>query len=167
MDETGGLVVYQAALPPGAIQRGPLRWPPRAAATWRFQSTLQIGSGIQVTTPLAGKTFPSDQPLTVNWTGGDLNSRVTFRLLVHEGTCDYSFVLQAHASDDTITLGTYTSPGKTGHPSLLGPHGVNPEELILEVTPNLPPRNLFRAGLIAGRRAYLEVHPSFEGVTIL
>ena len=42
-----------------------------------FQSSVPIGSGIQVTTPITGKTFPHDKPLAINWTGGDPN---TFRV---------------------------------------------------------------------------------------
>ena len=78
--QVSGLKVYQAMLPAGTIQPGAFSVSAAGGGdVGAFQSTVQIGSGIQITTPLAGKMLSDGQPITVNWTGGDPNSWVTLR----------------------------------------------------------------------------------------
>jgi hypothetical protein len=53
--QVSGLKVYQAALPSGSIRLGTFTVAASGGAdTAAFQTSVQIGGGIQVTTPLAG-----------------------------------------------------------------------------------------------------------------
>lgn len=160
-----GLTIYRASLPAGTIQPGSFKVNVSGGAdVGAFQSSVQIGSGIQVTTPIAGKTFASNQPLTINWTGGDPSTWVTFRLVRHLGTSDYNSVVQARASAGTITLGTVGIG--TNKESLPGPIVAN-MDIVLEVTPDLSQISAFSApGLSLGGQHTWKYTYRFQGVTI-
>lgn len=162
-----GLTVYRASLPAGTIQPGSFKVNVSGAAdVGAFQSSVQIGSGIQVTTPVAGKTFPSNQPLTIHWTGGDPGTWVTFRLVRHLGTSDYNSVVQARASDGTVTLGLVGSTTIASHPTLPGPYVAN-MDIVLEVSPDPSQIPAFSApGLSLGGQHTWKYIYRFEGVTI-
>ena len=162
-----GLTVYQASLPAGAIQPGPFGVTAAGATdVGAFQSSVDIGSGIQVTTPVAGKAFPSNKPLTINWTGGDPNAWVTFRLVGHEGSLDRITVVQTHASDHTVTLGLVGPTTIASHPFLPGPYDPN-MDIVLEVTPEPSAIPEFSApGVSLGGRHTWKYTYRFEGVTI-
>lgn len=70
--------MYQAALAAGAIQAGSFAVAASGGTdVGAFQSGVQIGSGIQITTALPGTVFPCNKAVTINWTGGVPNSWVT------------------------------------------------------------------------------------------
>jgi len=76
------LTIYRATLPAGTIQPGQFTVSSTGGAgVDKFQSSVHIGSGIQVTTPLANRVIPVNEPLVVNWTGGDPDSWVTVKLV--------------------------------------------------------------------------------------
>lgn len=90
--QVSGLTAYQVALPSGTIQPGSFTVAASGGAdVGVFQSTVQIGSPIQITTPLAGQVIQSTAqtpeggpptgppPFTINWTGGDPNAWVTLK----------------------------------------------------------------------------------------
>ncbi len=126
--------VYQATLPNGAIQPGSFMASGSGGAdVGAFQSALQIGSGITVTSSFPPGSFISAyKNLTVNWTGGDPNTWVTVTLLTtgqsaaHNGSGSFK---QARTSDGTMTF--YGA----GFDNYLGT-GIGPGEIIIEVTPD-------------------------------
>jgi hypothetical protein len=71
--QVSGLTVYQSTLPSGTIQPGSFSVSAAGGSdVGSFQSSVPIGSPIQITTPLAGMSFPSvNTSLTINWTGGE------------------------------------------------------------------------------------------------
>jgi hypothetical protein len=159
--QVSGLTVYQAVLPVGAIQPGSFTISASGGSdVGAFQSSVQIGSGIQVTTPLAGKVFSAKQPLTVNWTGGDTNTWVTFRVLRHDGSLDEYYFVQARASNGTVTVRPEGPPG-------LLPAPLGAVEIILEVTPDPSQVPALSApGLSLGGQHTWKYTYRFEGVTI-
>jgi uncharacterized protein (TIGR03437 family) len=163
-----GLTVYQATLPTGAIQPGSFSVAAAGGSdVGAFQSTVKIGSGIQITTPIAGVSFPADQPLTVKWTGGDPNAWVTFQLVRHLGYADASSVVQAHASDGSITLPTFPlSVNGTTENVLPGPYTAY-MDIVLEVNPDPSQIVSFSApGLsLRGTHTWQYVY-RFEGISI-
>jgi uncharacterized protein (TIGR03437 family) len=130
----GGLSQYQIALPNGTIQPG--SFVANAAGgvdVGAFQSSAQIGTPIQITTPLAGLPLPYNQPLQVNWTGGDSSSLVTIYLISHNGSTDQTISYQGRASDGTIFLASllfFGAPPTFG--ITIGPD----TEIVVEVTPD-------------------------------
>lgn len=122
-----GLTMYKASLPAGTIQPGPLRVSATGGAgAGAFESSLRIGSGIQVTTALANKLIPTDQPLIVNWTGGDPDSWVTIKLVGPLGIQTLVRQVQARASAGTARFDPID--GLLLIPRL--------NELVIEVTPD-------------------------------
>jgi uncharacterized protein (TIGR03437 family) len=100
-----GLTMYQASLPTGTIQPGTFRVSSTGGAgAGSFQSSVRIGSGIQVTTELANRKIPMDQPLIVNWTGGDPDSWVTVKLVGPLGIQTILRRVQVRASAGTVRL---------------------------------------------------------------
>jgi hypothetical protein len=156
-----GLTAYQATLPAGSIQPGSFTV---AAGGGRdlgaFQSAIQIGSPIQVTTALAGVIVNgSGPPFTISWTGGDPDTWVTLKLLGHYGSSDhYSQEWVAQASDHQITI-------QGAEPNGLAVLG--PVEIVLEVVPDpskLP--TLSAPGLSLGGRALWKYTYRFEGAMV-
>jgi uncharacterized protein (TIGR03437 family) len=124
-----GQRVYRAALPNGTIRPGSFTVMASGGSEVEpFQSSLRIGSGINITssfppgtTVLRGRV-PYVNSLTVNWTGGDPDAWVTLKLVTHRLIYDsYAFV-HARAS-----IGTASVP-------VAVPDG--PAEIILELTPD-------------------------------
>ncbi len=157
--QVNGLKLYQAALPSGAIQPGSFSVNAGGGAdVGAFQSTVRIGSPIQVTTSLAGKTLPSDHSLKIDWTGGDPDAWVTCNIVFHGDTYDHFRFDRARASDGTITIGIFGFPG--------GGFGIaGPVEIILEVTPDLSQPPAFSApGLSLGGQHLWKYSYRFEGI---
>jgi hypothetical protein len=159
--QVSGLTAYQAALPTGAIQPGSFTV---AASGGRdlgaFQSAVQIGSPIQVTTALAGVIVDgSGPPFTIAWTGGDPDAWVTLKLLGHYGSSDhYSQEWVAQAADHQITI-------QGAEP--IGLAVLGPVEIVLEVVPD-PSKvpTLSAPGLSLGGRALWKYTYRYEGVTV-
>jgi uncharacterized protein (TIGR03437 family) len=155
-----GLHVYSATLPAGTIRPGAFQVIASGGAdAGAFQSTVQIGPGINITTPLAGITVSQQQPFTVNWTGGDPNSWVTVRLVYHYGYQDRSAFGSVRASDGAVTfrpagvLGFGLSPGRI--------------EIVVEVSPDPSQVASFSApGISLGGRHTWKYTYRFEGVTL-
>ncbi|MEO8125873.1 MAG: hypothetical protein ABJF23_24245 [Bryobacteraceae bacterium] len=125
--QIAGLMMYEAALPAGTIQPGTFRLSATGGAgSGAFHSSVRIGSGIQITTALANKTIPTDQPLIVNWIGGDPDSWVTVKLVGPLGIQTLVRRVQVRASAGTARM--ELMDGLLLVPRL--------NELIVEVTPN-------------------------------
>ena len=167
--QVSGLTIYEATLPTGSIQPGSFSVSAAGGSdVAAFQSSARIGSGIQVTTPLLGQDFPGDQPLTINWTGGDPNAWVTLRVVCHGGVDD-AYVIQAHASDGTLTIPIFATSfvNGVGQYTLLIPSCSAPDEFILEVTPDPSQIPSFSAsGLSLGGQSTWKYTYRFEGVAI-
>jgi hypothetical protein len=75
-------VVYQAALPQGSIAPGQVQISSSAAAAVQFQEAMPVGIPITILTNLAlGTYFSALNPLTIQWSGGDSNSRVVVSMV--------------------------------------------------------------------------------------
>ncbi len=151
-------------LPNNAIQPGSFTVRSAGGAdVAAFESTVQIGSGIQVTTPLAGKTISFFRPLTINWTGGDPNSWVTVSVVRDLGSVIPSRFVQARASDGTVTMATAGGSG-TIPPNLVIS---GPVEIVIEVEPDPARIAAFSAtGLSLGGRASWKYVYRFQGVLV-
>ena len=122
-----GLTMYQASLPTGSILPGQFRVSATGGAgAGAFQSSVRIGSGIQVTTDLADKTIPMNQPLIVNWSGGDPDSWVTVKLVAPLEIQTIVRQVQVRASAGTARMDLIE--GLLFVPRL--------NELVVEVTPD-------------------------------
>ncbi len=109
-------VAYAQTLASGFVEPGKFTIAGPLGAAVSLNTTLQVGSPIQLQTTFApGATISSSQPLTIQWTGGDASSLV--RLQLCTTTCDYTY---AHATDGSITI----SPFCTGHSVGSGGNGV-------------------------------------------
>lgn len=160
--QVSGLTAYQATLPAGAIQAGSFTVSAAGGAdVGAFQSGVQIGAGIQITTDLAGIVFPCNKPVTINWTGGDPNAWVTITKVSHNGIYDaYPIPWQARVSDGMATLPAGINPL---------PRSCNPDSLpiglVIEVDPDPSETAAFSAiGLSFGGRhtwRYIYRFPAF------
>lgn len=158
--QVSGLTVYRATLSNGAIQPGSFTVSAGGGAdVGPFQSSVQIGSGIQVTDALAGRVFSSMQSIRINWTGGDPDTWVTFTLVHHTGGVDQARFVRARASDSTVTMDAYPQ-----RPIGIAP---GPVEIILEVAPDPAQISSFSApGLSLGGRHSWKYTYRFEGVLL-
>jgi uncharacterized protein (TIGR03437 family) len=151
--------VYRATLPNGSIRPGSFSVAASGGAdVGPFQSSLQIGSGITITSSFPPGTVLRNQvtggrPLTVNWTGGDPGTWVTLKLVSHQGVADsYAFV-HARTSSGTATLGVGLPAG--------------PAEIIVEVAPDpaqVP--GLSAPGLSLGGQHLWKYTYRFGGLTL-
>jgi hypothetical protein len=151
--------VYRAVLPNGTIRPGSFKVMASGGSdVGPFQSSLRIGSGINITSSFPPGTVLRRPPdwissFTLNWTGGDPDAWVTLKLV--GGTAlfvSYSFV-HALASSGTAEL-------LTGVPS-------GPAELIVEVTPDLSQVPAFSApGLSLGGQHLWKYTYRFGGLTV-
>ncbi len=101
------LTVYRASLPNGSIQPGSFTVSASGGAdVGAFQSTVQIGSPIQIAQPLAGQTLPTGAGgITLTWTGGDADAWVTVKLVGDFGYYQsYPEEYLARASDGSIQI---------------------------------------------------------------
>ena len=136
--QVSGISVYQVSLAPGSIQAGKFTVAASGGGdVGAFQASTQIGSDIQITTPLEGSVVSIPcQPLTINWTGGDPNSWVTVSLVQQQPGFEaysYGWFYQAHASDGTLSW--FVSPGEFSFICLSPPSPV-PVEIVVEVDPD-------------------------------
>jgi uncharacterized protein (TIGR03437 family) len=119
--ELGGLSAYQATLPSGTIQAGQYTVTANGGAdVGPFQSTVQIGSDVQIQTAIARAILQPGGPFTIGWTGGDPNSWVTVSV-VFSGDCEigcYQQVLEASQARTSKGTLTFVSPslGACGRP---------------------------------------------------
>ncbi len=127
--QVGGLTVYQATLPSGTIQQGSFKVSGSGGADiGAFQTTVQIGSPIQIQTALANRVLYGGQPLTITWTGGDSDAWVTVKLVEHKGAYDYyPYAWTTRASNESITISSQL-PG--------GTYGSGPFEMVIELVPD-------------------------------
>jgi uncharacterized protein (TIGR03437 family) len=120
-----GQRVYRAVLPNGTVRPGSFTVTASGGTeVGAFQSTLRIGSGINITSSFPpGTVMRTGGPsLTVNWTGGDPDTWVTLKLVTHRAPYDSYAFIYARTSSGTATLGVTVPTG--------------PAEIILEVTPD-------------------------------
>jgi len=158
--QVSGLTVYQATLPSGTIQQGSFKVSASGGSdVGAFQSTVQIGSPIQIQTALADRLLSAGQSYTITWTGGDSNSWVTVKLVSHEGAYDYyPWAWEARASDESITI-TGQEPGES-----FGSGG--PLEMVIEVVPDSSQVPALSApGLSLGGLHLWKYTYRFEGLT--
>jgi hypothetical protein len=87
-----------------------------------FQSTFQIGAGIQIMTPITGEFFNPQSTNTLAWTGGDPDALITVYFVDHLGWADVSIGQQGNVSDGSMSITWQEGQG----PGL---------ELDIEVTP--------------------------------
>ncbi|MCW5981196.1 MAG: hypothetical protein KIT09_24145 [Bryobacteraceae bacterium] len=155
-----GRRVYRAVLPNGTIRPGSFTVTAGGGAgVGAFQSSLRIGSGINVTSSFPPGTIVSTHGplLTVNWTGGDPDAWVTLKLVNHFGVLDIYNSTQARASSGAATV----------DPSSLPPRPAETAEIILEVTPDpaqIPA--LSATGLSLGGQHVWKYTYRFGGLTL-
>jgi hypothetical protein len=157
--QIGGLAAYQATLPSGSIAPGTFTFSAAGGAdVGAFQSSVAIGSDIQISTLIAGQAFPvSKTPIVINWTGGDQNSWVTVTAVNHFGIYDYGIYMQVQASAGTMKFGGFAGYELQGSPA----------EIIVEVTPDPSSISTFSApGLTLGGRHSWKYTHKFENVIL-
>lgn len=158
-----GQTVYRAALSSGTIRPGSFSVTASGGSeVGPFQSSVRIGSGINITSSFPPGTILRPAPATgirlvvVNWTGGDPDTWVTLKVVAHRGYADqYSTICQARAAEGTITGVAFGSgpPGRV--------------EIIIEVTPDpaqIPA--LSAPGLSLGGQHLWKYTYRFGGLTI-
>ncbi len=156
--QISGLTAYQATLPSGSIQAGSYTVTASGGSSVAaFQTSVNVGSDIQITTPLAGKRFGMETPaITINWTGGDPNAWVTVTLLGHIQSWEQVFSTQAHANAGTISV---------GGPYMLAYSNDPNGQIIIDVTPDPTIIPSFSAsGLTLGGRQSWKYSHIFQNV---
>jgi len=154
--QVSGLSVYQATLPNGTIQPGTFTVNAGGGAdVGAFQSSVQIGAGIQVTINPAGSALLGGVPFTIYWTGGDAGEWINVYLISHDestSALDYAMRWQVLASDGQFTIPQFNA--------LWGNY-----ELVLEVVPGPSTTYPFSApGLSLGGQATWKYIYRFEGI---
>ncbi len=155
-----GLTVYQATFPNGTIQQGSFTVSAAGGSdVGSFQTTVQIGSPIQIQTALATRVLYAGQPYTITWTGGDPSAWVTVKLLQHENAFDYyPYAWVARASDESITIAGQLPGGSYG--------SGGPLEMVIEVVPDPSQVQAFSAaGLSLGGVHLWKYSYRFEGLS--
>ena len=154
--QVSGLTRYQAILPVGTIRSGSFTMSAAGGAdAGSFQSSVEIGPDIVITSPLAGKSFSGKNPLTVNWTGGDASEWVTLKLVGHWGQSDAADTVSVPAPTGTATIPFAACCG------FAGPGGAPSLEIIVQVTPRcFGHSRVFRFGHIARWPAFVAIHPT-------
>jgi hypothetical protein len=153
--QVSGLSIYHAALPVGAIQPGPFSVRASGGAdVGAFQSGVNIGSEIHITTALAGRVVHITGPsLTIAWTGGDPGELVTARFVYHYGYVDSrTYGQSAPASAGTLSM----SPMFREEPVA---------ELVVEVTPATP-QALSVPGLSLGGQHLWKYTYHYQGISL-
>ena len=156
--QVSDLTVYQATLPAGTIQAGDFAVAASGGSdVGAFQSSVQIGAGVQFPTSPAGTVFTCNQPVTISWTGGDPKAWVTVSKVFHEGTYDaYDSTAPARVSAGSITI---PSPNEKPpcDPSL-------PIDLLIEVDPDPSEVTaVSAAGLsLGGQHTWTYLFPAFS-----
>lgn len=128
--QVSGLVAYQAALPAGTIQAGRFAVMANGGSdVGAFNSSVQIGAGLQFSIGLAGTVFPCNRSVTISWTGGDPMAWVTVSKIGHAGPYDSYLSWQARVSDGSITIPSSPSPPATCPASF-------PIDLLIQMDPD-------------------------------
>ena len=160
--QVAGLTKYQAILSTGTIRSGSYTVSAAGGAdTGSFQSTVQIGADIVITTPLAGKIYSSQNPIIVKWTGGDASEWVTLMLVGHWGSKDIVDTVSVPASAGTagIPYAACCGFGTTG--------GAPNLEIVVQVTPDASVTAAFSApGLSLGGQHVWQYTYRFEDIRI-
>jgi uncharacterized protein (TIGR03437 family) len=128
-------IAYHATLSNGTVAPGTFTVSGAGAEAGAFQSSVQIGSPITITTPLPpGTVIPNLGSFTVNWTGGDPDSWVTMTIQT-ETSNGYG---QARASAGTLTFygEPVFIPGKGFVVELQPVLGIGETTVTIEVTPD-------------------------------
>jgi uncharacterized protein (TIGR03437 family) len=155
------VTAYQANLPNGGVQAGTYTVNANGGTdVGAFQAALQVGQDIQIQTPLAGiDVFANCATLVINWTGGDPNSWVTFKLIQHESGFDgVLWSAQTRTSNGTLTfpaptLEGFDCQGSSGFPATIS----------IEVDPDPSEVTTFSApGLSLGGQATWRYLHTFE-----
>jgi hypothetical protein len=140
--QLSGISAYQATLPAGTIQAGSFTVTASGGAdVGALQAALQIGSDIQIQTPLVGiSAFPSCASLTINWTGGDPKSWITVSFIEQEPGAygGYQYVLyafQTHTSNGTMTIPDPIPPMEVNN-QYLCMNEAGPVTIAIEVDPD-------------------------------
>jgi uncharacterized protein (TIGR03437 family) len=93
--------LYSSLLPSGFIGPGKYALTGGSGGDVKLNSTLSVGSPIQLQTSFAsGTVLSTSQPLTVKWTGGDPGTFVRVAL-ISQGSSDYSY---AEATAGSLTM---------------------------------------------------------------
>ena len=110
--QVAGLTVYQATLSSGSVKPGAFTVSASGGSdVGAFQSTVQVGSPIQIIGGQAGSVFYCGEPYTLTWTGGDPDAWVTVKWVRRDGSEDrYDWAWLARASDHALTLTCEMSP---------------------------------------------------------
>ena len=155
--QVSGLSIYRAALPAGAIQPGPFSVRAGGGAdVGAFQSGVNIGSEIHITTALAGRVIHITGPdVMIAWTGGDSGELVTAWFVMHYGYADSSsYSTSAPASAGTLSF----------TPRVSNREGA--AELIVQVTPAAP-QALSVPGLSLGGQHLWKYTYRYQGISLI
>jgi hypothetical protein len=158
-----GLTLYQATLPNGAIQPGSFTVSASGGAdVGAFQSTVQIGSPIQIQEGWAGRFLQDGVPALITWTGGDPNTWVTAKLTAQNQSDPYDsypYMWIVPATAGVLTIGT---------DNLYMQYGQTDIQLIIEVVPDPSQTPAFSApGLTLGGQTLWKYTYRFEGLTVV
>jgi uncharacterized protein (TIGR03437 family) len=160
-----GLAVLRATLPRGTIRPGLFQVKAAGGAeVGSFETSVRIGSGINVTTPLpAGTRILRSPPPIISWTGGDANTWVTIWVVQHQQSLDKFFFERVRASTGRITIPVIQSGPYLYLPGV----ATGPADIVLEVTPDPsdePP--ISAPGLSLGGKHTWKYSYRFGGLTI-
>ncbi len=102
-----GLTEYHADLARGAIRTGLFDLTATGGSdVGAFRTSLRIGTGVNIATPLpAGTVLARQVPLVIQWSGGEPDTWVTVKLVAHQGSYRQFVVAQAPSPDESLTIG--------------------------------------------------------------
>lgn len=161
-----GLAVVRATLPRGTIRPGLFQVKATGGTdVGPLETSVQIGSGINVTTPLPpGTRISVTQPLTINWTGGDANAWVTMWVIQHQESQDKYVYQRVRAPTGGITIPLVRVGGDFFY---LPVAATGATEIVLEVTPDPSEEPAVSApGLSLGGKHTWKYTYRFGGLTI-
>src|SRR5579872_961840 len=102
---SNGNASYRASLPTGSIQPGAYQISSTGGASLGpFQTVLNAGAGIQITSQFPKGPLRGIFPYTVNWTGGQPGAVVTLQVIAHLFNYDQISDMQVSATAGTVTL---------------------------------------------------------------
>ena len=147
-----GQISYQAPLPAGFVQRGTFQVSSAGGKNvGAFQSTLNVGSDIQVTSQYPkGSQVDGLSTITVNWTGGQAGEVATISIVEHQFPYDFIVTSQFPAAGGTAYIfPTYNT--STNYP-VVAIIQMSPDiEIVLDVGPDpSQPRTISASGLTLG-----------------
>lgn len=158
--QVSGLNVYQAILPKGTIQSGTFTVTASGGVdVGPFQSSVQIGPGIQPALDYAG-TMIASPPFSFNWSGGGPNESVVVSW-VSQGLAYETLSDQVPASSGVYNTAWGPCGGNLECPGALGWR-----ELVLQVLPDPLLTPFTATGLTLGGQHQWKRTYRFEGVYI-